>query len=192
MLRESVADSSDDDLRAEVDEFTESLIGNAEVVTDRLEGTTFGSFGVVFAALDFNYGWKIFQVERIGQEHADAITADTEHHLSGLRTALTMYGPVREHIKTLYFEWALVDLSQLILYTALPALLTAGSMLVFFGSDPIPGTTLGVVNVLWVVAAAFTVSVLPFLILVSYIVRIATVAKRTLAIGPLILRESQR
>ena len=72
-----------------------------------------------------------------------------------------------------------------ILYTALPALLTAGSMLTFFGSGPILGTTLGVANVLWIVAAAFTVSVLPFLILVSYIVRIATVAKRTLAIGPL-------
>jgi len=47
-------------------------------------------------------------------------------------------------------------------------------------------------NVLWIVAAAFTVSVVPPLILVSYIVRIAIVAKRTLAIGPLILRESQR
>ncbi|MDZ7746824.1 MAG: hypothetical protein U5K28_10045 [Halobacteriales archaeon] len=191
-LRESVTDSNDDDLRAEVDEFTESLTGNAEAVTDRLEGATFGSFGVVFAALDFNYGWKIFQVERIEHEHADAIDADTEHLLSELRTALTMYGPAREHIKTLYFEWALVNLSQLILYAALPALLIAGGMVTFFASTPIPGTTLGVANVLWIVAAAFTVSVLPFLILVSYIVRIATVAKRTLAIGPLILRESQR
>jgi hypothetical protein len=82
MLRESVADSSDDDLRAEVDEFTENLIGNAETVTDRLKGATFGSFGVVFAALDFKYRWKIFQVERIGHEHADAISTDTEHLLS--------------------------------------------------------------------------------------------------------------
>ena len=65
-------------------------------------------------------------------------------------------------------------------------------MLTLFGSGPIPGTTLGVANVLWIVAAAFTVSVLPSLILVSSTVRIATVAKRTLAIGPLILRESQR
>ena len=89
MLRESVADSSDDDLRAEVDEFTESLIGNAETVTDRLKGATFGSFGVVFAALDFNYRWKIFQVERIGHGHADAISTDTEHLLS--------YGRAFEH-----------------------------------------------------------------------------------------------
>ena len=56
---------------------------------------------------------KIFQVERIGHEHADAVSTDTEHLLSELRTALTMYGPVREHVKTLYFQWTLVEFSQL-------------------------------------------------------------------------------
>jgi len=44
--------------------------------------------------------------------------------------------------------------------------------------------TLGLPNLLLIVAGAFTVSVLPFLLLLSYILRIATVAKRTLAIGP--------
>lgn len=28
-----------------------------------------------------------------------------------LQSALAMFGPSREHIKTLYFQWALVDLS---------------------------------------------------------------------------------
>jgi hypothetical protein len=73
-----------------------------------------------------------------------------------------------------------------------PALVVAGGMLAFVGSGPIAGTTLGVANVLWLVGAAFTVSLLPFLLLVAYIARIATIAKRTLAIGPIILRGSQR
>ncbi|SHG71602.1 hypothetical protein [Halobaculum gomorrense] len=191
-LRDSVSDSDDDDLREEVDEFTESLTGNADTVGDRLDGATFGEFDVLFAALDFNYGWKIFQVERIAADHAAAMDEDTDRLLTELRTALSMFGPAREHIKTLYFQWALIDLSQLILYVAIPALVVAGGTLAFFGSGPVPGDTLGVANVLWLVAAAFTVSVLPFLLLVSYIARIATVAKRTLAIGPLILRGSQR
>jgi hypothetical protein len=46
--------------------------------------------------------------------------------------------------------------------------------------------------VTWVVSAAFTVTLIPFLLFTAYILRIAPVAKRTLAIGPLILRESQR
>jgi hypothetical protein len=43
-----------------------------------------------------------------------------------------------------------------------------------------------------VVGGAFTITLVPFLLFVSYLLRILTVAKRTLAIGPLILRESQR
>jgi hypothetical protein len=191
-LRETVSGSDDDDLRAEVDEFTESLTGNADEVTDQLDGAAFGTFDVLFAALNFNYGWKIFQVDRIDEEHAESLSAESEHLLEELRTVLAMFGPAREHIKTLYFQWALIDLSRLIVYTAVPALFVAGCTLAFTGDGLIEGATLGVGNVLWVIAAAFTVSMLPFLLLVSYIARIATVAKRTLAIGPLILRDSQR
>ncbi|PSQ66200.1 MAG: hypothetical protein BRD24_04225, partial [Halobacteriales archaeon SW_9_67_24] len=93
---------------------------------------------------------------------------------------------------TLFFEWALINLSQLILYVSVPALVVAGSMLAFVNGSSFTGMTLGLPNLLLIVAGAFTVSVLPFLLLLSYILRIATVAKRTLAIGPLILRDSQR
>ncbi|MDS0280602.1 hypothetical protein [Haloarcula onubensis] len=191
-LRDAVSGSDDDELRGEVDEFTDSVTGNADEVGDELDGATFGSFDVLFAALDFNYGWKIFQVERLAHDYGDAIDDETETLLQELRTTLSMFGPAREHIKTLYFQWALIDLSQLILYVAVPALVVAGGMLAFFGSGPVPGMTAGVRNILWLVGGAFTVSLLPFLLLVSYIARIATVAKRTLAIGPFILRDSQR
>jgi hypothetical protein len=103
-----------------------------------------------------------------------------------------MFGPAREHRKTPYFEWGTIELSQLIIYTALPALLVAGSMVAFVGAGSFPGSSLGVSDILWVTAAAFTVTLLPFFLFVSYVARIATVAKRTLAIGPLILRDSQR
>jgi hypothetical protein len=191
-LRDSVSGSGNEDLRGEVDEFTDSLTGNADAVTEKLDGATFGTFDVVFGALDFNYGWKIFQVERLREEYADDIDEETDELFSELHTALSMFGPAREHVKTLYFQWVLIDLSQLILYVSVPSLVVTGGMLGFLGTGPIPGTTLGFQNVLLVVGAAFTVSLLPFLLLVAYIARIATIAKRTLAIGPFILRGSQR
>ncbi|WP_433629148.1 hypothetical protein [Halomicrococcus sp. NG-SE-24] len=191
-LREAVADSENDDLRDEVDEFVDSVTGNAQTVKEELDGASFGSFEVLFAALDFNYSYKIFQVERISDEYADDLTDDQAAALDDLRTSLTMFGPAREHIKTLYFQWALVNLSQLILYAAVPALIVAGSMLAFASSTTLPGTTFGVANVLWVTGVAFTVTLVPFLLFTSYVLRIATIAKRTLAIGPLILRDSQR
>ncbi|WP_049900253.1 hypothetical protein [Halococcus agarilyticus] len=191
-LRGSIAESDNDQLRAEVDEFTDSVTGNANEVRDELDGATFGSFDVLFAALNYNYGWKIFQVERMADDHADSLTDEDSALFEELKTTLSMFGPAREHIKTLYFEWALINLSQLILYVSVPALVVAGSTLAFVGGSSFTGSLFGISNILLVVAGAFTVSLLPFLLLLTYIIRVATVAKRTLAIGPLILRDSQR
>jgi hypothetical protein len=74
------------------------------------------------------------------------------------------------------------------------ALLASISIIVFF--DPtVPmfaAQTAGVSNAMVAIAAASTVAVFPFAILLSYVARIATVAKRTLSIGPFVLRETDR
>jgi len=103
-----------------------------------------------------------------------------------------MFGPAREHIKTLYFQWELITFSQLTLYTAVPALIIAGVMMGAVDATTFTGRTLGVADLAWVIGAAFALTLTPFLLFVAYLLRILTVAKRTLAIGPLILRESQR
>jgi hypothetical protein len=191
-LRETLMDNDEEVVRSEVDEFTDSVIGNADEVTDQLDGGSFGTFDVLFAALNFNYSWKIFQVERIANEHADHLDETDVELLYDLKTALSLFGPAREHIKTLYFQWELIAFSQLTLYAAVPALVVAGVMLGIVEVSSFPGQTLGVDNIVLVVGAAFAVTLTPFLLFVSYLLRILTVAKRTLAIGPLILRESQR
>ncbi len=192
VLDRLIGESDDAELVEQVSEFVDSLHGNAKEVQDELEGSQFGTFDVLFAALNFNYGWKIYQVERIMSEFDDSLTDEQRTALDDLRTALTMFGPAREHVKTLYFQWALVDLSQYILYAAIPALIIAGGMLIFVGAETFSGELFTISHISWIVVAAFTVTLVPFLLFTSYILRIAPVAKRTLAIGPLILRESQR
>ena len=191
-VRDGLDDIDDDQLRWELRELTGSLIGNADAVREQLDGAEFGSFDVVFAALNFNYGWKIHQVERIANDHAAKLGEPEQALLGELKTALSLFGPAREHVKTLYFQWALVTLSQLILYAAVPALVVAGVMLTVVEGATLPGSTLGVAHITLLVGAAFTVTLVPFLLFTSYVLRIVTVAKRTLAIGPLVLRDSQR
>ncbi len=191
-VRDGFDGTESDQLRWEVDQFTQSLIGNSEEVREQLDGATFGDFDVTFAALNFNYGWKIFQVERLLNDHEEDLGQPENDLLNELKTALSMFGPAREHVKTLYFEWALTSLSQLILYAAIPALAVAAIMMVVVNVGTLPGSTLGVENIALLVGAALTITLLPFLLLVSYISRVVTLAKRTLAIEPLILRESQR
>ena len=191
-LDESVARGGDADLRREVDEFTESIVTNADEVRDQLDGARFGTFDVLFAALNFNYSWKVFQVERIADKHEGSLDDDDRSRLRELKTALSLFGPVREHIKTLYFQWVLIDLSRQILYASIPAVIVAAVMIAVVDAGTVPGSTLGIDHVVLVVGAAFAVTLLPFLLLVSYLLRVLTAAKRTLAIGPLILRDSQR
>ncbi|AHG00445.1 hypothetical protein HALLA_18225 [Halostagnicola larsenii XH-48] len=191
-VRERIKSTENEDLEQEVDELVDSIIGNSETVQEKLDGATFGTFDVVYASMDYNYAWKIFQIERIEDEYEDVLEDEHRDAFDELRTSLVMFGPAREHIKTLYFQWELIDLSRLILYAAIPALLVSGMMLTFVDILTIGGTTLGAENLLWVVAIAYTFTLIPFLMLTAYVLRIATVAKRTLAIGALILRDSQR
>ncbi|MFC6723145.1 hypothetical protein ACFQE1_01810 [Halobium palmae] len=191
-LRETTADNDDEEFSGEIAEFTDSLTENADAAAEKLDGRKFGSYTVVSAALDYNYSWKIFQIERLTDDYTEEITDETLSVLDELKKVLSMFGPAREHIKTLYFEWELISLSQNILYLSLPALIVAGFITTYLGGSAITGGTLGVPNLIWMTAVGFAITTLPFLLLISYVARVATIAKRTLAIGPFILRDSQR
>lgn len=191
-FQDAIDGTPNEALSDDVDVFMDSLIGNAETVSEQLEGTQFGTFDVVFAALNYNYSKKLFEVDRLQNEYGDSLNDSASERLDELETALALFGPMREHIKTLYFQWELMNLSRLILYAAVPALVIAGLMLSFAGASSFPGTFLGIEWLLWLVGITFTITLTPFLLFVSYMLRIATVAQRTLAIGPLILRSSER
>jgi len=190
-LADAVAEADDDRLRERVDGLVDSIEGNADAVTGRLADAQFGTFGVLAAALDYNYSWKVYEARRIRNTHD--LSEEADRALDRLTEALTFFGPAREHFKTLYFQWEIVNLSRAILYAAVPALLVSVGMILFV-DDPgtVTGTTLGVGNLLWVVSGAVALALVPFMLLLSYVLRIATVAKRTLAIGPFVLRESDR
>ncbi|WP_424015682.1 hypothetical protein ACOZ35_07005 [Halorubrum xinjiangense] len=199
-LRDSVSDQGSDGdgegsdraaLRDDVEDLATGVTENADAVRGQLDGAEFGSFDVVFAALNFDYGPKIGRIERLAVEHDEALTDDERDLLGELKESLSLFGPGREHVKTLYFQWALIDLSRLILYAAVPALLVAGLALAAVDVGTFPGRTLGVDHVTLVVGGAFAVTLLPFSLFVSYLLRVLTLAKRTLAIGPLVLRDSE-
>ncbi|WP_336328195.1 hypothetical protein [Halovenus sp. HT40] len=191
-LQEAIADIDDEALNDQVAEFAENVKRNADAVENGLEDAQFGEFDVVFSALNYNYSWKLYAARRIRAENEEALTEEAHHAFDELINALELFGPAREHFKTLYFQWALIDLSRVILYASVPALLTAVAGIVYLGPALFPGTVAGVSMLVVAVSAGVAVSLLPFALLLSYILRIVTVTKRTLSIGPFILRETDR
>ncbi len=191
-LSDLVSDTENEDLRDDCTQFVESVIGNAEVVSDELEDAQFGEYDVVRAALDFNYGIKIYRGRNLRDEYADSLDDEVQEAIDDVLDVLKFFGPAREHIKTLYFQWELVDLSRRILYVAVPALGVSAALFIYLNGTSFPGTTFGIDNLVWIFSAGITVASTPFLLLTSYVLRITTIAKRTLAIGPFVLRESER
>lgn len=246
------ADGSDDIER--VADYAADLRRHADSVEADLRGEEFGTFGVLSAALNFNYSWKIYEARKLRALFADGDEPTTDRATEGRTTnevtegttteptptdgvteettteptpsdrttertttdkttaerdasdtpesrrdlsaalddlvaVLMLFGPAREHVKTLYFQWELVDLSRAMLYSGVPALLVGTNLLLFHGAlSGFSATGLGLPHYVWIVAVAAAVTIAPFAVLLSFVLRIGTVAKRTLSIEPLILR----
>ncbi len=189
-VRNGISDDIAGDVHEKIEEYIDDITDNASEVSDQLNGAEFGTFQVLNAALDYDYSRKIHTGRRIQNEHRSSLSEEVLNEFDDLLEILQFLGPAREHFKTFYFQWELINLSHAILYTAVPALITAFAMILFFDPRFISGTVLGMDTALLVVCASVTIGTAPFIVLLAYILRIATVAKRTLAVGPFTLRES--
>jgi len=190
-LTEAMVADHDADRTELVEGFVDDVTRNAETVRNELDGAQFGKFDVMAAALNFNYSWKIYAARRIRHRHGEALSSEASEALDELLSLLKFFGEAREHFKTLYFQWELINLSRALLYISVPALAVVGVFLMFIDATTLYGTTLGVDNLVWVTSAGFAFSLAPFVVFIVFILRIATVAKHTLAMGPFILRETE-
>ena len=179
--------------------YAADLRQHARSVSTELTDSQFGTFDVVSTALNFNYSWKIHEARqlRAALDRADDLSADADAEsaqkmweaLDSIVDTLVFFGGAREHIKTLYFQWELVDLSRAMLYSSIPATLVAMVILLFNGAlSTFSASVFGITHYVWIVAIAMSIALSPFAILLSFVLRIGTVAKRTLSIGPFILR----
>jgi hypothetical protein len=185
---DGAAADAGDPARSALSTYAADLRERADRVDRRLADAEFGTFAVLSAALAFDYSRWLHGARRLRAVYAADLPAAADDALADVVAVLELFGPAREHVKTLYFQWELIDLSRTVLYAAVPALAVTASMILYVDTPAtVTGTFLGVDALVWVVAGAATVAVTPFVLLAAYVLRIATVAKRTLAIGPFAL-----
>jgi len=189
-LRQTV--DSETELAAALDGYVDRLQKTTEQVTANLSSAQFGTFGVLWAVLDFNYSEQIHELREIQHAHAEECSTETVEAIEALLSVLKLFGPAREHFKTLYFQWELINLSRALLYISVPALAIIGGLIMYVDAAALTGTMLGVDVLVIVASAGFTIGIAPFVVFTVFIVRIASVAKRTLAMGPFILQETNR
>ena len=191
-VEEAVEGNSDQLLQDRVDQLVDRIATSADEITDKLEDVSFGEFTIMQAALSYNYSWKIYLVRRLYWEHRENLSEDAREAIDGLVDILELFGPAEEFFKAHYLQWELVNLSRRILFIGIPALVISIYAALYLKPETVSGTVLGVPVLVWLINAGVTFALIPFFIFTAYVLRTASIAKESGAIGPFVLHESEQ
>lgn len=179
------------ELQSEVADFARNLSDEAGDVNEELEDAKFGDFEAVAAVMDLDTSSKIRHLRLIRKEYSEQLDDEEKQALVEMVNALELFVTARGYLKTTYIRTEFINFSRALLYIGLPSLLLAFWASQTYDPSIFPGTTFGVENRLWFVSGAVTVALLPFVTLISYISRLATVSQSTLFIGPFVAGSEQ-
>ncbi|MEY7850445.1 hypothetical protein AB7C87_14755 [Natrarchaeobius sp. A-rgal3] len=181
---EDAVDGCDEELATPVKRYTADVQARADRVDETLERATFGTFRAVSAAIGYDDAWQLYVARHLRGRYGDDLPAEGREALEELIDALELFGVAREHFKTTYLQRELTRFSQLTIYCGVPAILAA--MLIGFLYADLGGPSISVDYLPLVVSALIAVVVSPLALLTSYILRTATVTRRTASVGPML------
>ncbi|RQG98798.1 hypothetical protein [Natrarchaeobius oligotrophus] len=174
----------DDELATRVRRYTNGVTNSTERIDETLEHTKFGTFRAVSAAIGYDDAWQLYAAKHLRGRYGDQLSDEAREALDGLIDALESFSVAREHFKTTYLQRELTRFSQLTIYCGVPAILSA--MLVGFLYADLGGPAISADYLPFVVSALIAVVVSPLALLTSYILRTATVTRRTASVGPML------
>ena len=184
-LAESVDDHDhDDELRDIVARYTNSIQQRADRIDDTLERTSFGTFTAVSAAINYDEAWQLYVATHLRGEYADSLSSESAERLDELIDSLKLFSVGREHLKTTYLQRELTRFSQLTIYCGVPSILAAIAIGLLYAD--FTGPSISLLALPYVTIGLILVGLSPLFLLVSYILRTATVTRRTASIGPMI------
>ncbi|OVE83963.1 hypothetical protein [Natronolimnobius baerhuensis] len=183
---QTLADAVDPDTDegALITKYTDRLEESSERINDTLEETSFGTFEAVSAAVAYNGAWQLYAARQIQGRYDESLSDDASNALEELINSLELFITAREHFKTTYLQRELTKFSQLTIYCGVPAILSA--MTIGFIYADFGGPTLHAIYLPYVISGLIAIVASPLALLVSYILRTATVTRRTASVGPMI------
>jgi hypothetical protein len=168
------------DLHSDVTTYVGTVEAQSEEIEERLDGTHQRLIEVLVPMMGDSYSRNVTDARRLAVEYRDVLSARAGTLLDELRELFVSMDVLRGYFKALYVQQELANLSRLIAYSGVTSFLTSVFLILLFArGTPVLGPVL--LEVL--VSAALGVAFAPFAVLVSYIVRIATIVKRTTAPG---------
>jgi len=183
-LADSVADQDNENARQLIIQYANRVHDSTNRMFETFENADFGSFEAVSAAIRYDNAWQMYVAEHLLTEYTESLSPETITILEELQEELELFDVAVEHFKTTYLQRELTQFSRQTMFAGVPAILSSIG-LAFLYADwtgaAIEAEYLSVVTPLLI-----TVMILPLGLLVSYVLRIATVTRRTASIGPMV------
>ena len=157
-----------DSIAAAVDEFTDVDVA---VSTD---------LGVLWEALEFDYGSHMERSRALQSDHGDGVSDPLDERFEQLVETLELFATGREYFKSMYYTNEVSRLSRTLLVVSLPAIVVTATAILAINAGLLPGVWLfGLPPLQSFVATMFTVSLAPYIVLTSFMLRLSTVATET-------------
>jgi hypothetical protein len=171
-----------DEVGTELDALVTGLGDHVEYVIALLNRPSTGLNHALFATLNASYGRDIYDAWRLRTEHAETLPEETVDALDALVESLEQVDVARRVFKTVFIQSELAALSRTLLYIGVPVqVVTVVLMLLFTASN---GWATAPATLRLVIPTIVTVGFAPILLLTAYILRLATVARRTTSMYP--------
>ncbi|EMA40536.1 hypothetical protein [Halobiforma nitratireducens] len=180
----TAVDDHDDEITSEVHPYTSRVKESTNRLEDTLEHTKFGTFRAVSAAIGYDDAWQLYVGRHLRGRYRDELSPEAEEALDELLDSLELFNVAREHLKTTYLQRELTRFSQLTLVCGVPAIISA--MLLGFVYAELTGPAISAQYLPFVVSGLVTVVISPLALLTAYILRTATVTRRTASVGPML------
>lgn len=169
--------TADFELRGELKDYVSSLAEETGEMNEQLADAQ-TTFGFVRAMMDYNHDRQINDLRYLRAEYGEELTDATEHRIEEMLRLLQYFATAREYFKTLYTRREFANLSRDLVFTTVPSVALVASFLHYL--DHIPDSHI-------LVTAIEAVAFAPFMLVASYILRVAIVSKHTQAAGQFVV-----
>lgn len=191
---EEVAEATDDE------EFQEHVGALETKVSDDVDqarailgNAKFGTFKVLLAGLNYDYSGQLHAARYLRRKYGQDLSEEEQRAIDELIDSLVFFTTGKEYFKSLYYKRELAKLSARLLYVSLPVIVFISYVLLAVDANQFPdAAVLGLPPLILFVSLGYAIALTPYVVLTSYIVRVATVSLRTLAAGPFILQRGNQ
>jgi hypothetical protein len=177
-----LVDEADQELPDSVRDTLEDIAAYGRSIDDGVERETkvANVLGVIVGP---EYALNTRAVHDLRERHGDSLPVDVQGELEAVEELLECVSVVRQFFKTIALQQDFATLSRLLVYSGLLALFTSVSLALVYRTNSI---TLSTPVLQVVVPLAFGVVIMPFALFGAYILRAATIAYRTVSVGPFV------